>query len=48
MLLNQRQDAQDAAHCGLAVFLMHAAAERPDLGAGFVGAWTVVAGWSAE
>src|SRR6266849_5416911 len=38
ILLNQRQHAQDAAYCGLTVFLMHAAAERSDLRAGSVGA----------
>ena len=38
ILLHQRQYAQDAAHCGFAVLLMHAAAERRDLRAGFVGA----------
>ena len=38
ILLNQRQYAQDAAHRSLAVFLVHAAAERPDLLTGFVGA----------
>src|SRR5258708_13131406 len=38
ILLDQRQYGHNAAYCGLAVFLMHAAAERPDLLASFVGA----------
>src|SRR5947209_6251750 len=44
ILLNQRQYAQDAAHRSLAVFLMHAAAQYPDLRAGLVGAYQQLQG----
>jgi hypothetical protein len=36
--LGQRQHAQDVAHRDLSAGLVHAAAERPDLYAGLVGA----------